>query len=364
MQQDSQREVVVVIMAGGQGTRFWPFSRRNRPKQFLAIGPRNESLIQATARRARALTSTGKIVVVGNALHEPLIHEHVPFASILSEPDARNTAAALGFAALRVQRTNPGAVMVALPADHMIGDEDRFQRTIEDAAEIARTRDVLVTVGIVPTFPHTDYGYIRRGEKIQETRSRRGAFLVTRFFEKPSLQRARVYFGSDEFYWNSGIFVWRPEVLLQAIREYMPDLYQGLQKIDAALDTPSEKTVLTEVYESLECISIDFGVMEHARNCVVIDAEPFGWDDVGSWDAWAEHLGLDEEGNASRGDVLFMDSTGCIVHSEYRYTAVVGAEDLVVIDSGDALLVCPRDQLPDIEKVVGELRKRGRGDLV
>ena len=356
--------MVVVIMAGGQGTRFWPISRRSRPKQFLAIGASNESLIQATARRAGELTAPDKILVVGDAAHEALIREHVPFAQIIGEPEARNTAAALGVAALHVRRTAPGAVMAALPADHMISDEERFRKALEDAVWLAVQHDVLVTVGIVPTYPHTDYGYIRRGEKIEDTRSRRGAYMVSRFYEKPSLQRARIYFGSDEYYWNSGIFLWRPNVLLNAIKDYMRELHRGLLRIDAVLGTPDEQRVMAEVYERLEAVSIDFGVMEHARNCAVIDAEPFGWDDVGSWDAWAEHLGLDEEGNAARGDVLFIDSTGCIVHSEHRCAVVLGAEDLVVIDSGDAMLVCPRDQLQDIEKVVNELRKRGRGGLV
>jgi len=267
-------------------------------------------------------------------------------------------------AALHVKRMGDNTVMAALPADHMIGDEERFRKAIDEAADIAMAHDVLVTVGIVPTYPHTDYGYIRRGEKIEDTRSRRGAYMVSRFFEKPSLQRARIYFGSDEFYWNSGIFVWRPDALLAAIRDYMPELHRGLLKIDAAIGTADERRVMAEVYETLESVSIDFGVMEHARNCVVIDAEPFGWDDVGSWDAWAEHLGMDEEGNAGRGDVLFIDSTGCIVHSEHRCAVVLGAEDLVIIDNGDAMLICPRDQLQDIEKVVNELRRRGRGELV
>ncbi len=359
-----EKQMVVVIMAGGQGTRFWPISRKSRPKQFLQIGAADESLIQATAGRAAGITDPGRVLVVGNAAHESLLREHVPSAKVVCEPDAKNTAAALGLSALHVRRLDPGAVMVALPADHMVSDEERFRKTIHEAARIAAEQDVLVTVGIVPTFPHTDYGYIRRGERLHGTSCRRGAYMVSRFFEKPSLQRARVYFGSDEFYWNSGIFLWRPEVLLAAIHDYMPELHEGLMRIDRVLGTAEEAAALNEVYERLEPVSIDFGVMEHARNCVVIDAEPFGWDDVGSWDAWAEHLRLDEDGNAARGDAVFIDSSGCIVHSEHRCTAVLGAEDLVIIDSADALLVCPRDHVQDIKKIVSELRKRGRGELV
>ncbi|MGI6525059.1 MAG: mannose-1-phosphate guanylyltransferase [Bdellovibrionota bacterium] len=359
-----ERELDVVIMAGGQSTRFWPVARRAAPKHFLAMDAKLQSFVVATVNRAKKLTDKSNILIVGHAVQTDLMRQHVPDIKFLGEPKSCNTAAALGLSALHIRRKNRDAVMVALPADHAVLDEERFRKTIIDGVRMALSYDVLVTIGIIPTFPHTDYGYIRRGDRIGDECCTRGAYMVSRFFEKPSLQRARLYFGSDEFYWNSGMFIWRPDVLLDAIKEYMPDLYSGLMKIDQALDTPQEAQILEEVYATLPVTSIDFGVMEHAKNCVVVDAEPFGWDDVGAWDAWAEHFESDEDGNTALGDVMFMDSSGCIVHSEKSFVAVNGVDDLVVINTSDALLVCQREKLSDIKKIASELRRRGKTELL
>ncbi|MFM1848305.1 MAG: hypothetical protein RL417_1779 [Pseudomonadota bacterium] len=355
----SRQDVTVVILAGGQGARFWPISRMRRPKQFLSISANGESLIQATARRVVGLVGAENVVIVTNKLHESLIREHVPYAAVMCEPVGRNTAASIGLAALHVRRRNPRGVMIVLPADHAVRDEGKLLKTLEEACSIAAAEDLLVTVGVPPTSPHTGYGYIKRSAALKGN-----GYLVGRFYEKPNLERARKYCESGDFYWNSGMFTWRADVILEALEEEMPELYAGLMKIDAVIGTPAEAVVTAEVFESLESVSIDFGVLEHARNCAVIAALDFGWNDVGSWDAWAEHFESDELGNLVRGDALLLDSKGCLVHSETRLAAVLGAENLIIIDSGDALLICPRDRVQDVRRIVDELKERGRKELV
>lgn len=354
-----RENVTVVILAGGQGARFWPISRMRRPKQFLSISANGESLIQATARRVVDLVGTENVLIITNKLHEPLIREHVPFASVMCEPIGRNTAASIGLAALQVRRRDPKGVMVILPADHAVRDEAKLLKTLDEACSIAAAEDLLVTIGVPPSYPHTGYGYIKRSAALKGN-----GYLVGRFYEKPNLERARKYCESGDFFWNSGMFAWRADVILEAIEDEMPELHAGLMKIDAVIGTPNEDAVTAEVFAALESVSIDFGVLEHARNCAVIAALDFGWNDVGSWDAWAENFEPDDLGNLVRGDALVLESKGCLVHSEKRLTAVLGAENLIIIDAGDALLICARERVQDVRRVVDELKERGRKDLI
>ncbi|NDC37725.1 MAG: mannose-1-phosphate guanylyltransferase [Proteobacteria bacterium] len=348
-----------VILAGGSGTRFWPISRTKRPKQFLSISQDNESLIAATARRLVPLVGKESVWVVTNIEHKGLVEEHVPFARIITEPVGRNTAASIGLAALHLRRQDPEQVMLLLPADHAVKDEAALRRTMERAIVTAAESSQLVTVGIPPTSPHTGYGYIKRGKPLSA-----GGFAVSRFYEKPNFERAKRYVESGDFLWNSGMFAWKVGVILDAIREFMPQLYEGLMRIDAVLHRPEEAATVTEVFAGLESISVDFGILEHARNCAVVAAEPFGWSDVGSWDAWAEHFTTDSNGNLLRGDTVIVDSKNCVVHSEKSLTAVIGAENLVIIDAGDALLVCPRGKVQEVRAVVEELKRRDRRDVM
>ncbi len=351
--------IVPVILAGGQGTRFWPVSRGDRPKQFLSISPSGESLIQATVHRLELVSTRKSMLVVTNERHRSLILEHIPGVNIIAEPVAKNTAASIGLGAIWLKKHFPGSVMAVFPADHHIVEGKMFAEKIEAAAEIARTKDSLVTLGITPTSPNTGYGYIRRGDRISQD-----IFEVTRFFEKPSLERARHYVEQGEYYWNSGIFIWRPEVILAGIKEHLPELWQGLQKIEAALGKPNEATIIKEVFDSIDPISIDFGLLEHAKNCVVVEAGHIGWNDVGSWDAWAEHFKTDIKNNLLRGEAVALDSQNCVVYSNDRLIAVLGCSDLVVIDSKDALLVCPRSRVQDVKDIVSYLISTGRANLV
>ncbi len=356
----SKYKAQVVILAGGQGTRFWPISRMRKPKQFLSISASGESLIQATARRSHSLLDTGlQHIVVTNELHKELVKEHLPGSRILCEPVGRNTAASIGFAAVRMRKDKKDPVMVVLPADHSVNNEAQLTATLEKAVELATTHEILVTIGIEPTYPNTGYGYIKRGIPLNGA-----GFLIRRFFEKPNAERAIEYCKSGDFYWNSGMFVWRSSVVLEALEEYMPQLYAGLCEIESVLDTPQEKAVIAKIFPTLENTSIDFGVLELARNCAVVPAASFGWNDVGSWDAWAEHFQKDESGNLLHGDAVAIESENCVVFSDSRFMAVLGAEDLVVIDSGDAVLVCPRKRVQDVKKVVEQLREKGRDSLI
>jgi len=348
-----------VILAGGQGTRFWPISRISKPKQFLTLSQGGESLIQATARRVAELTDKQGLFVVTAASYAELAKQHVPAATVLAEPEARNTAASIGLAALHLKRSDPKAVMIVLPADHNVHDEKGLQGALSEAAKIASQRPVLVTIGIKPTFPHTGYGYMRKGSSLSGH-----AYQVTRFYEKPNLERARMYVESGEYFWNSGMFIWGVDTILAALAEHMPDLHRGLMEIDAKIGSKSEQETINKVFAGLESVSIDFGVLEHAKNCSLVIAPDFGWSDVGSWDAWADHFSPDKHGNVALGDTLLFDSTGCVVHSEKRLVALLGARDMVVIDSGDALLVCPRRRVQDVKQIVDALRKKGRTDLI
>ncbi len=349
----------IAILAGGQGSRFWPVSRMERPKQFLSISQTGESLIQATSRRVASLVQKENVWIITNIIHEPMIRQHVPYAKVISEPVGRNTAAAIGLAAIHAAVEDEETVLLCLPADHAVNDEEKLRETLADVATLAKNHDVLVTVGIPPTRPDTAYGYIQRGEKIED-----GAYKVNRFFEKPNETRAEKYLEQGGFYWNSGMFGWRASVILKAIEDHLPELYAQLMELKPAIGTPEEAEKTAAIYEKMESISIDFGVMEHAKNTAMVEAKPYGWNDVGSWDAWAEQFAKDENGNLFHGDALAIDSKDNVLYSNDRLVAVVGAKDLIVIDSGDAVLVCPRDSVQDVRKVVKELKEKGRTELI
>jgi mannose-1-phosphate guanylyltransferase len=354
-------DTVVVVMAGGHGSRFWPLSRSSLPKQFLPLGGTGESLIQATARRMVPVVGESNIKVIANASFGPLIHQHVPYATHVIEPEGRNTAACIGLAALFALLDSKGGdpVLVMLPADHSVSDEAKLQDAIRQAVDVAKASDVLVTIAIPPTHPHTGYGYIKRGSHLSKR-----TYKVDRFYEKPSLERAKKYLEQGGYGWNSGMFVWRAKIILEAFKAHLPAMHAGLMAIATEMQGGNNPEKIASVFSQFESISIDFGILEHAKNCVVIDAEPFGWSDVGSWDQWAEKFTSDELGNLVHGDAVVIDSSRCVVRSQDRLIAVVGLQDVIVIDSGDALLVVSREHVQDVRKVVSELKEKGRKELV
>ena len=361
--------VHIVILAGGVGTRFWPMSRVARPKQFLAVKEGGESLIQWTVRRVRPFIKGPRLWVVTNPQQAPLVKEHVPEARILAEPVGRNTTASIMLAAAKIHQEDPNSVMVVLPADHAVADEEKLREAIGQAVCVASQQPLLVTIGITPTFANTAYGYIQLGRTLGEcalfdSAHVDSAFAVNRFYEKPNLDRAKQYFESGSYLWNSGMFCWHTDVILHAFAEHAPNFAAGADALGASLGKPNEEVVLSQVFSGLESISIDFSVLEHAKNCAVIKAEPFGWNDVGSWDSWADLQSRDANGNMSQGDVMLLDSKGSIVVAKDRLIALVGVQDIVVIDAGDALLVVPRERAQDVKKVVEELQSQGRRELI
>lgn len=342
-------EIVAVILAGGSGTRFWPLSRNARPKQFLALAT-DKSLIHETYARLPPLVDGAHTLVVCGQHHEDGVREHVAElspANVLVEPAARNTAAAIGYAATEVRRRFGGdAVMLILPSDHHVGEPAKMRESLAHAARLADD-GWLVTLGIDPLRPETGYGYILRGEVIGP-----GAWRAQRFVEKPDADTARGYLADGRYSWNAGIFAFRADRLLEELAAHMPELHEGLEQI--ALDPAS----VTHVFPRLPSMSIDYGVMEKAERIAVIPSS-FGWSDVGSFAAIPEVRDLDARGNALAGEAMAIDCDGCVVLAGERLVAAVGLKDVVVVDAGDAVLVVHKDRAQDVRKVVDALKARG-----
>lgn len=341
--------IKAVIMAGGKGERFWPLSREKFPKQLLSlIGKR--SLLQETVERIKPLIPPQDILVVtrsplGRSIERQL--PQLPRKNIISEPVGRNTAPCIGLAAKMIKED---AVMVVLPADHIIKLQRKFLDTLKKAVTLARETENLITIGIKPTYPATGYGYIEVGarEKQQWTGDRRQVFRVKRFVEKPDKKRAEKFLNSGRFFWNSGIFVWRKSVILKAMERYMPSLYCGLEKI-------SSKNI-RKLYPRLPNISIDYGIMEKAKNSLVIPAD-FSWEDLGSWDLLDKFLSRDENKNAIVGRVSVIDGRNCIMVNKKGLLCAIGVSDLIVVSTEDVTLVFPKGKGQEVKRLVEKLRR-------
>lgn len=354
-----------VVMAGGSGTRFWPLSRRARPKQLLAIGT-EKPLIVETVERLAPLIPTDRVFVVAGEEHAPSIRDllpGLPAGQLLVEPCPRNTAPCVGLAAIHLRRRDPDAVMAVLPADHHIADSPRFRRLLAAAEQRARAGEI-VTLGIRPTRPETGYGYIRFDDRdLVHAGEQVVVFRVERFVEKPPRTVAEQYLADGRYLWNGGMFFFTVGRILADLERLLPDLYAALLRIEAAIDTPEYEAVLAREFAATQSISIDYGVMEHAEGVRVVPAD-IGWNDVGHWAALADFAEADEDGNVVDGDAALIDAHDNIVHAGGRFVAVVGASGLVVVATGDAVLVCPRDRAQDVRHVVARLEKDQRKDLL
>jgi mannose-1-phosphate guanylyltransferase len=334
-------------MAGGVGTRFWPRSRRRLPKQFLAIAGRY-TMLQETVRRLAGVVPLSRTLVVASAPFAPLIRQQLPRlpeANLLIEPAARGTAACLALATEWIARMNPDASVAVFPADHVITHRDRFHRVLQRGFEAAEQQRCLVTFGIVPTQAETGYGYIQVGSQLRSTRPR--VHWVKRFHEKPTRSVAERYVKAGRYFWNSGMFVWRVDVVREAFARHAPEIAR-------VLETKKAARMLARSYRRLPSLSIDVAVMERADRVAVVEAD-IGWSDVGSWAAMAGLWGTDAAGNAGRGRTMVLDCRDTVVFGADRLVAVVGAEDLIVVDSPDALLVCPKSRAQDVRRVVAAL---------
>lgn len=344
-------DVFAVIMAGGSGTRFWPLSRSSRPKQFLALTSKH-SLLEETVRRLRGVAVARNTFVVCGQRHAKAVRTTAPSlnaTNILMEPSARNTAPAIALAALHLARLNPRGVAVVLPADQHVAQPGAFRASLQEAIAVAR-QGFIVTLGIRPTRPETGYGYIRQGTPLSATAHRVGAFV-----EKPDVATAQRYLSSGNYLWNAGIFVFRVDVMREALARHLPETDKPLQALFDALGTKRAAAALKREFPKLPAISIDYAVAEKASNMAVVPAE-CGWSDVGSFNALPEVRTADERGNVTQGSALVIDSSGCIVLADQRLLSVVGMKDVVVVDSGDAVLVLPKDKCQDVRKVVEALK--------
>lgn len=343
-------------MAGGSGTRFWPASRRARPKQFLAIGG-DKSLLRQTADRVLGLVPPDRLYVVTGAVHAEHARAELPelpLANVLVEPIGRNTAPCIGWATRTILRRDSDARIAVLPADHYLADVSAFLAHLR--AALLAASDRIVLLGLIPHQPETGYGYIQRGDPDREAGGKR-LHRVLRFVEKPSREVALQYLASGDYLWNSGMFVFPAALMDREIRVFLPDLATGLDEIFDGADLRAE-------YPKLPSISIDYGVMEKARDVLVLPSS-FPWSDVGSWDAARDVYPADATGNVALGDVLLANVRGSLIDARAgRLVALVGVEDLIVVDTPDALLVVPRGRSQDVKSVVEALEKQGKKDLL
>lgn len=350
-----------VIMAGGGGTRFWPLSRQKRPKQLLNITGR-DILINETICRMDALIERENVYIVTNEEQQGLMKEllvgGIPFRNIIAEPVGRNTAPCILYTVERLNRLYGDCVVCVCSSDHHIADEPEYRRVMDRAMQIAQQTADIITIGIKPSYAATGYGYIRRGDAVEKD-----AWKVSRFVEKPDAETAGKYVDSGEYTWNSGVFMSRTSVLLKAFEKYLPDMTKEMGRIVDAVGTENEEKVLRERYPELQNISIDYGIMEKADNVLVMVGD-YGWSDVGSFDALDSIYEPDEHGNISIGDNLLVDSNGCTLMGQDKLIAVVGASNLIVIESEDAVLVCPKEHAQDAKKAVERLKMLGRTELL
>ena len=343
-------------MAGGSGTRFWPLSRKKRPKQFLPLSS-DVPLIAETAERLPPLARVQDSYVVCGKLHAAAVRKLVPGlprAHVLVEPVAKNTAPAIGLAAAVIAHSDPTGILAVLPSDHHVGKVPAFRKALAAAAKYART-GALVTLGVKPSRPETGYGYVQLGAPIDGGPGRG----VGAFVEKPDAQRAQRYFESGDYVWNAGIFLFRADAILREIRAHLPALADGLDALAPHVGKKSFDRALARIFPKMPSISIDYGVMEKAKNIVVVPAE-FGWSDVGSFAALPEVRPADAFGNVLSGLALPLDSRGCVILAGgKRPLAVIGMDEVVAVDAGDAILVCPKSRSQDVRKAVEALQKRG-----
>lgn len=358
--------IYAVVMAGGVGSRFWPKSRERSPKQVLEIIG-SGSMIFNTIVRMAPIVPAEKTMVVTNKLQMDIIHQQVPelpLKNILTEPLGRNTAPCIGLAAQWICHYDPDAVMVILPADHIIRDTEEFLRVIQQAARVASENDALVTIGIKPTHPETGYGYIQfEDSSEQNPYVTEGIYQVKTFAEKPNLETAEKFLNSGDFLWNSGMFIWKAHVILQEIEKHLPELGEQLKKLEPVIDTESYAMTLDHVYGVIRGISIDYGVMEKASNVFVAKGD-FGWSDVGSWDEVVRLTPTNGDGNALRGTVIAKDSHRNYIDAGNKVVAAIGVDDIIVVTTDDAVLICKKGRSQDVKEVVDYLRRKQINELL
>ncbi|TFG77551.1 MAG: mannose-1-phosphate guanylyltransferase [Thermodesulfobacteriales bacterium] len=352
-----------LIMAGGEGKRFWPLSKKSNPKQFLSLVG-EKSLIRQTVDRILPLIPIERIFVVTGDIYADLTLEHLPelpIENLILEPDGKNTAPCIAYSSLKINKINEDSLTVVLPADHVIGDDQEFRNALSFAANVADTKldngqYPLITLGVTPTAPQTGYGYIKTDIELLSS-DNYSAYKVDKFTEKPDIETALSFLNQGGYYWNSGIFIWKNSSIISAFRDIIPAWQSSFDEISNNLGQLSEKDSVSKFYDTLTPGSIDKLILEHSENTLVIPIN-FPWSDVGSWSALDEYLRKEDSENVIRGRVVSIDSSNCLVYGTEKLIALVGVEGLVVVESEDSILVLNKEKSQDVKKVVEEINKK------
>ncbi|MCD7962770.1 MAG: mannose-1-phosphate guanylyltransferase [Rikenellaceae bacterium] len=352
-----------IIMAGGVGSRFWPVSRQNHPKQFLDILGMGKSFIRHTYERFLDIIPAENFYVVTNKKYTELVKQHIPELKneqILSEPLGRNTAPCIAYAAYKVNKLNPDAKMVVAPSDHLVLNESKFREVISEGFDFLDDNNTLLTIGIKPNRPDTGYGYIQIDTTVQIDNFNK----VKTFTEKPTLEVAKMFVESGEFFWNSGIFIWKSDEIIKQFINHLPEVDRLFASINDSYNTEEEENAIRQIYPECRNISIDYGIMEKADN-VYVRCSEFGWSDIGTWVSIYQHSAKDVNGNAILGDVLTYDTEGCIINMPNGKVAVVqGMKDFIIVDSDNALLICPKNDEQNIRMFVEEVKMKKGPDFI
>lgn len=349
-----------IIMAGGIGSRFWPWSRTDRPKQFLDVLGTGKTLIQQTFERISQICPKDNILIITNERYASTIADQlpdIPEENILSEPRGKNTAPCIAFGAFKIHKKNPAANILVAPSDHIILKEELFAKVVNKGFEYVTANDVLLTIGIEPHKPETGYGYIQsKGDIIEQDGDQWQLSSVQAFREKPDLKTAQKFLDSGDYFWNAGIFVWSVESILKAFRTHLPKMHDQFARYETTFNTKEEYAAIIDIFNQCESISIDYGIMEKAKNAVVISTD-IGWSDLGSWSALHELSANDSFGNTSNNErTLFYDAKNCIVRADEDKVAVIeGLEDYIVIEEEKALLICRKQNEQLIKKFVKDI---------
>jgi len=355
-------QIFAVIMAGGGGTRFWPLSRKNKPKQILNISG-NDVMINETIKRYEGIIPYENTYVVTLASQQKVLNEVlltcIPRENILIEPVGRNTAPCILYAAMRIFGKYGDAVMCVFPSDHYVANVEEFRNILNKAIVLAQETNKLITIGIKPTFPSTGYGYIN----FDLQSNNNGAYDVLEFIEKPDFERAKEYLKSKNYLWNSGIFVWKISVILESFKRFLPRLYERAEEILSVAGTDQEQKTVEKVYPRLQSISIDYGIMERSNEVLVIPGD-FGWSDIGSWDMLGAIFPPDDEGNIIKADFVGIDTKNCIIYGNGKLIATIGLDNIIIVNTEDALLICPKERAQDVKKIVESIERQGRMELL
>lgn len=376
-----------VILAGGGGTRFWPLSREELPKQILNISG-NDIMINETINRFKELISYEATYIVTNQRQKEMLtkvlHKSVPIGNILVEPEMRNTAPCILLAAMKIYKEHGDGVMSVFPADHYISDNKKYIQTLGKAAALAETTDNLVTIGIEPTYPSTGYGYIQytkdkshfifsdKAETSSENKNindlsknmlYEDVYNVIKFVEKPDFEKARNYIESKDYFWNSGMFIWKISTIIDNFKRYLPRLYNWMLIYQDAIGTNMEEESLKKAYKMIQNISIDYGIMERSNEVLVV-AGDFGWNDIGSWDSLGALFPPDNKGNIVKADLIELDTQDSIIYGQGKLIATIGLKNMIIVNTKDALLICPKNRAQEVKEIVNKLKKDGRNELI